>query len=244
MNIIIPMMGQSSRFKNEGFGDKYRLPVGSRSLFSQSLLSFRKYFSSATFFFVFPFDREVEGFVDSECEILGISSITKIQLAIPTRGQAHTVAIACEKISDDKDIIIFNIDTIRLNFIAPIFQPSCIGWIEVFKGSGNQWSYARVDEDGFLVEAAEKQEISELASNGMYGFLSAREYLNIYLEHYGSKKQSSEIGEEYIAPMFNTAVKAGRVRVFITPVENNIFSGTPSEYLALIRNDEIINRLP
>ena len=45
------MMGNSSRFKAEGYGDKYKICLQGHSLFYLSVRSFKNYFQTSEFIF-------------------------------------------------------------------------------------------------------------------------------------------------------------------------------------------------
>lgn len=236
------MMGNSSRFKAEGYGDKYKICLQGHSLFYLSVRSFKNYFQTSEFIFVIPSYHQNYNFLKAECKKLGLNRFTIIELDQPTLGQAHTVAIACKNIKSDKEIVVFNIDSMRLNFKTPCLQKNVYGWLEVFPATGKQWSYAKFSETGSLIESAEKKEISNYASNGLYAFLNSAFFLRIYEEHY---EKDLNAKEHYIAPIYNTAKKYGDIQVIKTKARENIFCGVPKEYIYLKKNlnllDEIFN---
>jgi molybdopterin-guanine dinucleotide biosynthesis protein A len=49
---VIAMAGESRRFREAGYGDKYRLPLNGVPLFDHAVGSFSHYFASAEFLFV------------------------------------------------------------------------------------------------------------------------------------------------------------------------------------------------
>ena len=128
--------------------------------------------SSVPFLFVV---RDVAGTVDfvrAECAAMGIARAEVAVVDEPTRGQAETVAIGLDRarVPDGEPVTIFNIDTFRPGFRFPDFggRPTD-GYLEVFRGSGDNWSYVRPARDGddAVAETAEKRPISDLCCTGL-----------------------------------------------------------------------------
>ncbi|MEI9851638.1 MAG: hypothetical protein WDN24_13230 [Sphingomonas sp.] len=161
--IVIPMAGMSRRFTEAGYDrPKYMLPVRDQSLFALSVRSFERYFADQDFLFVY---RDIEGtdaFVREEAQQLGIDRAAFVPLDAPTGGQAETVAIGLERARVDPAaaITIFNIDTIRPDFRFPaeggVMESA--GYLEVFRGSGDNWSFVgpMPDEPGRAARTTEK----------------------------------------------------------------------------------------
>ena len=184
MTIIIPMAGLSSRFSKAGYVlPKYMLYVRNRSMFNLSVSSFEKYFVSCKFLFIARNIFDTSTFIERECELMGIKDYEIVILDSPTRGQAETVLKGIEKSSIDRkdSILIFNIDTIRPNFVFPENLSNSDGYLECFEGNGANWSYAKT-EDGLpmskVVKTAEKEEISNYCSTGIYYFKTAQTFIN------------------------------------------------------------------
>ncbi len=232
MNIIIPMAGLSSRFTREGFTlPKYMLYAKRRSLFNIAVSSFEKYFDTANFVFVARDVYDTPRFIEEECQLLGIKDYTVV-VTEPTRGQAETVEVGVKKsgMPLDEPILIFNIDTFRPGFTLPECVDTCDGYLEVFKGSGANWSYARCAEDtDKVVETAEKKEISDNCSTGIYYFRSAKRFLNAYGT--GEIDPNGNVKELYVAPLYNRLIAQGDdIRINVIPREEVIFCGVPQEY--------------
>jgi CTP:molybdopterin cytidylyltransferase MocA len=143
--IVIPMAGLSSRFFNAGYTKpKYMLQANEKSLFDYSIESFSDYFSSKNFVFII---RDVFGtyeFVKERIKSLNIKDFDIVILNEETRGQAETVASGLSGYRSSQDAItIFNIDTFRPGFIYPDISLLDDGYLEVFRGEGDNWSYVR-----------------------------------------------------------------------------------------------------
>jgi len=236
--IVIPMAGLSSRFRAQGFSlPKYMLEIDHRPMFVYSTLSFRKYFSSEKFLFIYRDICGTDTFVRTQVKNLGIANPIFINLGHrETEGQAHTVELGLISAGVDlqEPLFIFNIDTIRPEFSFPNFliDSNCSGYIEVFKGDGENWSFIETSSDNTraVSRTAEKERISDLCSTGLYFFKSRA----LFSFAYELSKHNKIKGEAYIAPMYNHLIAKGD-QVFFDLVDNTdvIFAGTPDEFKAI-----------
>lgn len=229
------MAGLSSRFSKAGFVlPKYMLYVCNRSLFNIAVSSFRKYFDTCDFVFVARDVFDTRTFIETECQQMGIKSHKIVMLEHPTRGQAETVMIGLKEanVSENENILIFNIDTFRPNFTFPSQIGEWDGYLEVFKGSGSNWSYAKTmnnQDDAPVIETAEKQEISNNCSTGIYYFKTVESFLYAYGS--GTIDVNGSIKELYVAPLYNRLIKSGaNIHINVIGRDEVIFCGVPDEY--------------
>jgi hypothetical protein len=228
---VIPMAGASSRFFEAGFTrPKFMLPAFRQTVFHFALGSFEKYFKTNPFIFITGNDPEADAFVRREVENMGVAQAQFVQMDQLTGGQAETVALglqACD-IAGETPITIFNIDSFRPGFTLPD-DPELTGadgYLEVFEGAGDHWSFARV-EGTKVVETAEKKRISSHCSNGLYHFNRAEDFTKAF----NDARQSGEKGEYYIAPLYNRLIAAGKdIRIRQLAPEDTKFCGLPTEY--------------
>ena len=183
MTIVIPMAGLSNRFANAGFTlPKYMLYVGNKSLFYLSLIGFESLFKEHVFVFVLRNVFDSEKFVIKECELLGITFYEIIVLNEPTKGQAETVYLGLTKsqVVKNDEMLIYNIDTFRTNFKLPLNFQNWNGYLEVFNGEGDNWSYAKTENDFStkVIKTAEKKQISQYCSTGLYYFESSNLFVS------------------------------------------------------------------
>lgn len=234
MTIVIPMAGLSSRFTKAGYTlPKYMLYVKNKSLFRLAVESFEKYFDTVRFVFIARDVFDTERFIKEECNLLGIKDFSVVMLDQPTRGQAETVIKGVEGagVKDDESILIFNIDTFRPGFTFPENFKNWDGYLEVFEGSGANWSYAKTESENStrVVETAEKREISTHCSTGIYYFKKAKEFVDAYNENLVNPIKG--VPELYVAPLYNFLIRDGKsIHINIIPRETVIFCGVPQEY--------------
>lgn len=231
--IVIPMMGKSSRFFSAGYNvPKYMLPIGRGTVFTYALSSFRDYFYNTSFLFLVRPDFNTKEFVEAQVEGLGILDYKIIVLLNETSGQADTVMQGVKDYTDDTPLIIFNIDSIRHDFVVPEKNDFGDCFLEVFKGHGDSWSFVKLNEHGNVIKTTEKIRISSLCSNGLYGFAKLGDFRSAY--NLGGQQCLLEYGEIYIAPLYNVLIGMGLdIRCIEIPMTQMEFCGTPIEYESL-----------
>lgn len=234
--IIIPMAGESSRFRNQGFlSPKYMLSTkkGKSNVFVDSVRSFENYFSSDQFLFILNKKFKSKGFVEFHCEQIGITNFKIIEIS-ESKGQAETVFLGLNMIKENsrnEPIYIFNIDTVLLDFKKLNARNQTDGYMELFIGSGNHWSFAKIDEKFNVLKVEEKLRISKYCSNGLYFFKSVELFISTFKE-YSIKETKKEF---YVAPMYNYLLNKSKVVKSKLIDKNKIqFIGTPEEYYSIL----------
>jgi len=238
--IVIPMAGMSSRFFKAGYTEpKYMLKAHGKTLFNHAVCSFESYFSSEPFLFIIRDVYNTKEFVSSQAKELGIENFSIYTLETETRGQAETVALAIEELDDNEPLTIFNIDTFRPNFSFPEIAKLSDGYLEVFLGNGNNWSFVKpVNEVSTqVIQTAEKNPISDLCCTGLYHFERKNDYIDAYNNYLAKPQCDWEKGELYVAPLYNYLIKKGKkIHYFIIEKNNVVFCGVPSEYIDFLNN--------
>lgn len=240
--IVFPMAGLSRRFIDAGYHlPKYMLPAKGKTVLWHVLSGFERYFHSQKFLFIV---RDVFGtpeFVREQCRIAGIRQAIVVVLPESTKGQAETVALGLQRanVSLAESLTIFNIDTFRHGFtFSPLATVSGVaGYLEVFKGAGNNWSYVRPDEERntHVLEVTEKIPISDLCCTGLYHFESGDLFLSAYNRYLSEAGPVYGLSELFVAPMFNILIRDGEdVRYQLIEESAVTFCGVPSEYEAFI----------
>ena len=224
------MLGRSSRFFDSGYLlPKYQLPIGYETLFECSVRSFEKLFFNTHFLFLVRSDFGAKEFVSNKLIKLGIRDYRVIEFNTETRGQAESVILGTRDYNDDNPLIVFNIDTVRDDFILPNDADFGDGFLEVFHGVGDAWSFIKPGSDGNVIETAEKKRISSMCSNGLYGFRRLRDFREAFA-HYDQQKMSVN-GELFIAPLYNLLITKG-ANIRYRLIDNNKIHhcGIPEDY--------------
>jgi dTDP-glucose pyrophosphorylase len=230
--IVIPMMGKSSRFFKAGFTiPKYMLPIGSGTVFDHSVRTFIKNFEDQHFVFVVRSDHNAREFVARRASSLGIRDFRIKELCQDTRGQAESVLLASNDYNRKETLIVFNIDTIRDEFELPSNEDFGDGFLEVFEGDGDGWSFVEPIPGTTNVErTAEKIRISKYCSNGLYAFRSLSDFRHAYQEQLNCEDSAKT--EMYIAPMYNYLIRNGKnIKYRLVPKEKIHHCGLPEDYM-------------
>ena len=95
-----------------------------------------------------------------------------------------------------------------------------------FKATHPKWSYAKLDDNGFVSEVAEKKVISDNATVGVYYWKHGSDYVK-YAEQMISKDIRVN-NEFYVCPVFNEAI-ADSKKVRIKQISKMWGIGTPED---------------
>lgn len=230
--IVVPMMGRSSRFLDNGYATpKHQLLVNQTTMFEMSVNSFSKYFADEHFLFIVRSDFGNQRFVADQAIKLGIKDFRIVEIQGETAGQADTVFRGTKMYGDLTPIVIFNIDTIRHRFILPPDDQLGDGLLEVFIADGDNWSFIEPGEGGLVVRTTEKERISNLCSNGLYIFKSLSDYRAAFDN--AAKNNQLVKGEIYVAPLYNYLIDSGK-KIYYRIVDGVDIEtcGTPVEFEA------------
>ncbi len=128
-----------------------------------------------------------------------------VEVSDLTDGPAGSVERAEKYLNPDLPVVTANsdqyLDADLFGFYNSVSDPMNAGVILAMEDSDPKWSYARLDEEGRLVEVREKVVISNLATVGVYGFTSA----SIMFDAFRKMRDDggSVNGEYYVAPAYN-----------------------------------------
>jgi len=75
-----------------------------------------------------------------------------------------------------------------------------------FTATHPKWSFAKLNEHGFVTEVAEKRPISNVATVGVYYWKRGSDYVKFTEQMI--KEDTRVNGEFYVCPVFNEAVKS------------------------------------
>lgn len=234
--IVFPMAGRGQRFLGAGISSpKYMLPIGGATCFDLSVCSIVSGLPDASVVFVVQAEQEAVRFVGERLRALGLSKARLVVLNQATAGQAETVEKGIEGIHEDdpEGLVIFNIDTFRLDFTLPAEAERCDGFIETFEAEGTHWSF--VEDDGLntgrVARTTEKVRVSNNCCTGLYQFARIEDFRRSLQ----AERRHRTAGELYVAPLYNHLIRQGRdIRYRSVPSGKVACAGTPEEYELLI----------
>ena len=102
------------------------------------------------------------------------------------------------------------------------------GAILTFESTHPKWSYAKLGDDGFVSEVAEKKPISKNATAGVYFWKRGSDYVK-YAEQMINKNIRVN-NEFYVCPVFNEAIQNNKkIKIFDIKKDGMWGIGTPED---------------
>ena len=235
MNVLIPMAGAGSRFEQAGYtfpkplidvnGKPMiqrvveNLNIDARHIFIVQKSHYEKYSLQHTLNLISP-----------NCEIVQVEGMTE--------GAACTTLLAKEFINNDEPLILANSDQ-YVEWESNQFMYSCMaddidGSILTFRSTQPKWSYAKLNEEGFVTEVAEKKPISDNATVGIYFWKKGSDYVSCAESMV--EKNIRVNNEFYVCPVYNEALLIGaRVKTF--NIDKMWGLGTPEDLDTFLKHD-------
>jgi HAD superfamily hydrolase (TIGR01509 family) len=207
-NILIPMAGAGSRFSNAGYTfPKPLIEVENKPMIQVVVENLN---IKAKFIYIVQKEhyekynlKYLLNLITPDCEIIQVNGVTE--------GAACTTLLAKQYINDDKHLLIANSDQFiewdSNSFYYSMTNDNLDGGILTFKATHPKWSFAKLDENGFISEIAEKKPISDVATVGVYYWNKGSDYIK-YAEQM-IKKNIRVNNEFYVAPVYNEAILDG-----------------------------------
>ncbi|MCJ2087475.1 glycosyltransferase family 2 protein [Methylobacterium sp. E-005] len=131
-----------------------------------------------------------------------------IEIKRPTAGAACTALLAIDHIKVDEELIILNAtDQINVDFVEVVEQfrsSAADGGVLTFESLHPRYSFVRVDEEGRVVEVAEKRPISRQANAGFYWLRRAGDFFDALQTM--MLKDAHVNGLFYVAPALNELI--------------------------------------
>jgi dTDP-glucose pyrophosphorylase len=131
-----------------------------------------------------------------------------------TEGTACTVLFARSEINNDYPLLIANSDQIVDisigDFIEDCFNRNLDGNILCFDDIElkPKWSFAQINEAGYVVRVKEKEAISNLATVGIYLFTRGKDFVNGAIDMIINNDRVNN--EFYTCPVYNYLISGGR----------------------------------
>lgn len=128
-----------------------------------------------------------------------------------TRGAACTALLAISQIDNDEELLILNgnelIDADFASALESFRSRGLSAGTLTFSSVHPRYSYVRLDDDGLVIEAAEKRPISRHATVGFYWFKTGHSMVEAVKEMI--RKDDNVGGTYFICPSFNELVLQG-----------------------------------
>jgi dTDP-glucose pyrophosphorylase len=234
MNVLIPMAGAGSRFEAAGYTfPKPLIEVNGKPMIQVVVENLN---IEANYIFIVQKEHYEKynlqyllSLIAPNCKIVQVESLTQ--------GAACTTLLAKEFIDNDSPLVMANSDQfVEWNSNEALYAFSADGidgGILTFEATHPKWSYAKLGDDGFVSEVAEKKPISNLATVGIYFWNKGSDYVK-YAEQMIDKDIRTN-GEFYVCPVFNEAISDGK-KIRVKNIEKMWGIGTPEDLNYFLEN--------
>ena len=234
MNVLIPMAGAGSRFAQAGYTfPKPLIEVNGKPMIQVVVENLNV---DAHFIYLVQRDhyekynlKQLLNLITPGCDIVQVDGITE--------GAACTTLLAKGYIDNDEPLLMANSDQFvewNSNECLYAFTADTIdGGIVTFEATHPKWSFAKLGEDGFVSEVAEKNPISNIATVGIYYWKKGADYVK-YAEQMIEKNIRTN-NEFYVCPVFNEAVGDGK-KIRVKNIDKMWGLGTPEDLNYFLEN--------
>ena len=235
MNVLIPMAGAGSRFEQAGYTfPKPLIEVNGKPMIQVVVENLN--IDAKHIFIVQKEHYEkynlkylLNLITDNNCEIVQVDGITE--------GAACTTLLAKQFIDNDEPLVMANSDQFlewnSNEFMYSMVADDIDGGIVSFEATHPKWSFAKLGEDGFVTEVAEKKPISNVATVGVYYWSKGSDYVK-YAEQMINKDIRTN-NEFYVCPVYNEAIGDNK-KVKVFPIEKMWGLGTPEDLNNFLEN--------
>jgi len=229
MNVLIPMAGAGNRFSSQGYTfPKPLIEVRGKPMIQVVIENLN---IKANYTFIAQKDHYQKYSLNYLLPLIA-PGCNVVQVDGLTEGACCTTLLAKKFIDNDEPLVIANSDQFVVwdsNETLYAFQnDECDGGIITFPATHPKWSYAKLGEDGYVSEVAEKKPISQHATVGIYYWKKGSDYVK-YAEQMIEKDIRSN-NEFYVCPVFNEAIQDGK-KIRIKEIGNDEMwgIGTPED---------------
>ena len=234
LNVLIPMAGAGSRFAQAG----YTFPKPLIEVDGKPMIQVVVENLNIEAHFIFLVQKEhyekynlqyLLGLIAPGCDIIQVDGMTE--------GSACTTLLAKDYINKDEPLLIANSDQyVEWNSNECLYAFNADGidaGIVTFEATHPKWSYAKVNDDGFVSEVAEKKPISNEATCGIYFWKKGSDYVK-YAEQMIAKNVRTN-NEFYVCPVFNEAI-ADDKKIRVKRINRMWGIGTPEDLNYYLEN--------
>ena len=228
MNVLIPMAGAGSRFEKAGYTfPKPLIEVNGKPMIQTVIENLN---IDAKHIFIVQ-KKHYEQYnlkyllnliTNNNCEIVQVDGMTE--------GAACTTLLAKKLIDNDEPLVLANSDQFvewdSNEFMYSMTADDIDGGILSFEATHPKWSFARLDEEGYVSEVAEKKPISNIATVGIYYWKKGSDYVK-FAEQMIEKNIRTN-NEFYVCPVFNEAIGGGK-KIKVFSIDKMWGLGTPED---------------
>ncbi|MFM2230556.1 MAG: hypothetical protein RL607_1814 [Bacteroidota bacterium] len=232
INIVIPMAGQGSRFAQAGYEKpKPFIDVNGKPMIARVMENL--YYPNANYILIGR-KEHLEQERELVAELEKYYNATFIELDQLTEGTACTVLFARKYINNDYPLLIANSDQLVDHsieaYINDCLEQNADGSILTFVDAERnpKWSFAKIDDNGNVIEVKEKKAISEYATVGIYFFTKGHYFVDGAIDMIANNDRVNN--EFYTCPVYNYCIAEGqKIKIYNIDFEAMHGLGTPED---------------
>jgi choline kinase len=228
MNIVMPMAGKGVRLQNFDSSPKPLVKVLGKTIVEWSIETL-----GINGNYIFCCKKEhIEKFEIDKLLKKVVPNCKIVSIDYQTKGTAQSVLEAMELIDNDEELIISDTDHyLKWDndfFNNEIRKKDIDGCVMVFpeEYTSKKASYVKLDNQGYVIESAEKQPISKIATVGVHYFKKGSDFVK-----YAKQMIDNGINfnnEYYVTPIYNLFIKSNK-KIITYPVKKMWALGSPDE---------------
>lgn len=223
MNILIPIAGVEVKSEDSQY-IKGLYEIENKIIIQHIYESLNK-IKGANFIFVIKREDVQKFHLDNTLKLLN-SDVRIIITDGNTEGSACSCLLAVDYIDSEEPLIISGADQIITRnwseLLDEFSKKDYDGGVICFESVHPKWSYVKLDEAGFVVEAAEKHPISHNATTGQYYFKKGSDFVHAAKQMI--LKGANVNGQYFVCPTFNELVLKQKKIGVIKISQNEYFS--------------------
>lgn len=235
LHVVMPMAGEGSRFAEAGWViPKPLIELNEQPLFKHAISSVTADGIEMKYSFIVRHEHIEKYGIDAGIKSL-LPEANIFSVMATTRGAVETCLMAESTIDDDDAVIVMDCDLefkskkfikIIKNILSQSVEDAEGGALVSFESLEPKYSYASLDENGFVTRTAEKELISNHALCGAYFFSIGKRFKEI--AHQLLNEPEFKKPEYYVSLLYNYMLNAGE-KVYLAPMEEYYSYGTPEE---------------
>ncbi len=242
LNIVIPMAGEGSRFKEQGYTlPKPFIDVQGKPMIARVIENIA--LPDADYRLIIR-TEDYHAYPEIINQLEKSYPITWIMCDTLTQGAACTVLLAQSYINSETPLLLANSDQL-VDFSLSLLQQDALlrkldGNILTFPETSQdpKWSYAQLDDAGYVTKTAEKQPISIHATVGIYYFHSGKKFIKAAQQMIDRNDRYNN--EFYVCPIYNYLI-AEQEKIGIMEIPRTAMHGlgTPEDLQAFLARKTI-----
>lgn len=184
-------------------------------------------------------NRLIVNFRESEANKYHLDNIVRllnsdskvVKIPFDTQGASCTALLSIGDIDSDDNLLIINgneyIDIDFSKIINGFIKDKLDGGVVVFKSIHPRYSFVKLNEMGLVIEASEKNPISNIATTGFYWFSKGKDFVSAAKNCI--KKDARVNGNFYICPTYNEMILNNK-KIGVHEIDEKLYHPIKSEH--------------